>query len=101
MYTYSDFRWGFIRGIMLGINLGITLERHPAHGAKPLLTGPTGGSDGVPDSLGHKPVDTWGRGWMGSVAGAAGRSLVIASSPALVPTFLICWFYSLFGHFHC
>ena len=62
IYTYSCFRWGFIRGIMMGFIRGITLDDHPLRLAKPLLTGPVRGSAGIPDSLVHKPVDTSGRG---------------------------------------
>ncbi|CRK55179.1 hypothetical protein [Alloactinosynnema sp. L-07] len=54
-------RWGFTRGITLGIRLGILLERHPLRAAKTPVRGPVGGSAGIPDSLGHKPVNTSGR----------------------------------------
>jgi hypothetical protein len=58
---YSVFRWGFIRGIILGFNRGVRLEGHPSHPAEPLVTEVVGGSDGIPDSLVHKPRDTSGR----------------------------------------
>lgn len=45
----------------MGFIRGITLEDHPLRPAKMLVTGTAGGSAGVPDSLGHKPVDTSGR----------------------------------------
>ena len=62
--THSGFRWGFIRGIMMGFIRGIRLEDHPLRPAKTLVMGTIGGSAGVPDSLVHKPVDTSGRaGW--------------------------------------
>ena len=61
IYTYSCFRWGFIRGIRMGFIRGITLDDHPLRPAKPLLTGAVRGSAGIPDSLVHKPVDTSGR----------------------------------------
>jgi len=73
--TESDVRWGFIRGIMMGFIRGITLEDHPLRPAKTQVTGPVGGSAGIPDSLGHKPEDTSGRaGWS-------------ASSPPCLPHF--------------
>ncbi len=59
--AYGRFRWGFIRGILLGIRLGILLERHPLRPVKTPVSGCVGGSAGIPDSLGHKPVDTSGR----------------------------------------
>jgi hypothetical protein len=61
MCTYSDIRWGFIRGIMMGFIRGITLEDHPLRPAKTQVTNPARGSAGIPDSLGHKPEDTSGR----------------------------------------
>jgi hypothetical protein len=61
IYTYSCFRWGFIRGIRMGFIRGITLDDHPLRPAKPLLTRAVRGSAGIPDSLVHKPVDTSGR----------------------------------------
>lgn len=60
IFTYGGFRWGFTRGIILGINRGFTLEDHPLPAAKMLVTGAAGGSAGIPDSLGHKPGDTSG-----------------------------------------
>lgn len=62
-YAYGDFRWGFTWGITLGIRLGILLERHPLRRAKTPVSGPTGGSAGIPDSLAHKPVNTSGRAY--------------------------------------
>jgi len=47
-------------GIILGINRGFTLEDHPQHLTKPPLIGTAAGSAGIPDSLGHKPVETSG-----------------------------------------
>src|SRR5215471_8931496 len=62
--THSGFRWGFIRGIMMGFIGGIRLEDHPLRPAKILVMAAFGGSAGIPDSLVHKPVDTSGRaGW--------------------------------------
>ena len=64
IYTHSCFRWGFMRGIMMGFMRGIRLEDHPLRLAKTLVMGAIGGSAGIPDSLVHKPVDTSGRaGW--------------------------------------
>lgn len=74
--AYGHFRWGFIRGITLGIRLGILLERHPLRPAKTRVRGPVGGSAGIPDSLGHKPVNTSGR---------AGGRLPAVSAPRLSP----------------
>lgn len=45
----------------MGIRLGILLERHPLRAAKTPVRGPIGGSAGIPDSLGRKPVNTSGR----------------------------------------
>lgn len=46
---------------------GFTLEDHPLRIPKLLLIGAVGGSAGIPDSLGHKPVDTSGRAaWLPS-----------------------------------
>lgn len=61
--AYGHFRWGFTRGITFGIRLGILLERHPLRPAKTPVRWPVGGSAGVPDSLGHKPVNTSGDWW--------------------------------------
>ena len=62
--THSGFRWGFIRGIMMGFIRGFRLEDHPLRPAKTLVMRTIGGSAGIPDSLAHKPVDTSGRtGW--------------------------------------
>jgi hypothetical protein len=60
--AYGHFRWGITVGITLGIRVGILLERHPLRAAKAPVRGPAGGSAGIPDSLGHKPVNTSGRG---------------------------------------
>ena len=57
----GPFRCGCTPGITWGIRLGIPLERHPLRAAKTLAAGGVGGSAGVPDSLGHKPVNTSGR----------------------------------------
>jgi hypothetical protein len=58
--AHGAYRWGVIRGIILGINRGFTLEDHPLPSAETQFSGTTGGSDGVPDSLAHKSVDTSG-----------------------------------------
>jgi hypothetical protein len=58
--AYGHFRRGFTWGITLGIRLGILLERHPISPAKTPVSGPVGGSAGIPDSPGHKPVKTSG-----------------------------------------
>jgi hypothetical protein len=60
-YTHSDCHWGFTRGITMGFIRGITLDDHPLSLPESLLTGAARGSGGIPDSLGHKPVDTSGR----------------------------------------
>jgi hypothetical protein len=58
--AHGAYRWGVIRGIILGTNRGFPLEDHPLPSAETHVSGTAGGSDGVPDSLAHKPVDTPG-----------------------------------------
>jgi hypothetical protein len=53
-------RWGFTWRITSAIRLGVLLEPHPLRSAKALLKGSVWGSAGIPDSLGHKLVNTSG-----------------------------------------
>jgi hypothetical protein len=46
----------------MGFIRGVTLDDHPLRLRESLLTGAARGSAGIPDSLGHKPVDTSGAG---------------------------------------
>jgi hypothetical protein len=83
--AYGKFRRGFIRWIMMGFIRGITLEDHPLRPAKMQVTDPVGGSAGIPDSLGHKPEDTSGRGWLASVLSSLSASLSFLPSPFPYP----------------
>jgi hypothetical protein len=63
MYVYGDFVQGFVRGFDWGLGTGFVLEDHPHRRTKPQEAPGTGGSAGIPDSLGHKPVCTSGAAW--------------------------------------
>lgn len=102
IYTYSYFRWGFIRGIRMGFIRGITLDDHPLRPPKPLLTGAVRGSAGIPDSLVHKPVDTSGRATWPAVpfaclAHLAIPAYLIYSSPSSLFCFISHPSFSLFS----
>ena len=90
-------RWGFTRGIRVGFIPGITLDDHPLQLTKSLLREAVGGSAGIPDSLGHKPVDTSGRPrWPASVA-AGGRCRCSRHHDPSPPSAFVHLFYLLSG----
>lgn len=60
MSAYSDRRWGCQPGVRWGIRTGYRIKRHPQTSPKPQDNRSAGGSAGIPDSLGHKRVDTSG-----------------------------------------
>ncbi|MCP2269234.1 hypothetical protein LV75_001722 [Actinokineospora diospyrosa] len=69
--AHSDVHSGVLPGIRSGIRPGIPLDRHPHVRTKTLVGGRTGGSDGLPDWLVRKPVDTSGRRAAMSAVGPA------------------------------
>jgi len=60
---------------------GIMLEDHPRRLVRPLLAGAVRGSDGIPDSLVHKPVDTSGAGCGQHVRPSQFDHLLVSTRP--------------------
>lgn len=79
-------QWGFMWRITPGIRLGILLEPHPLWSAKLQVGRPVGGSAGIPDSLGHKSVNTSGGWWLDfdPVAPGALPVILIAGHPSSI-----------------
>lgn len=80
MCTYGGFVQGFVRGFDWGLGRGFVLEDHPDHWTKSQEAPGTGGSAGIPDSLGHKPACT-----SGAVAWSSGPVTVVSCLEFLLP----------------